>query len=201
MADYYYGLGGNLYINLTNRCNNSCAFCIKYRSRKFEGSFDLWLEKEPSAQEVIGSLPDVSGYGQVVFCGYGEPLIRLEAVKEIAKYLKEKGANVRIDTDGQANFFHGRNIVPELAALVDEVNISLNAQDADTYIKLCRPVFGKASYRAVLDFSAKAKEIIPKVVLTAVALPGVDADKCRKIAEDIGVEFRLRPYYEEKYAP
>ncbi len=137
-----------------------------------------------------------------MFCGYGEPLIRLETVKKIAGELKKSGAYIRIDTDGQANLFHGRNIIPELAGLIDELNISLNAQDSGTYEKLCRSVWGEKGYQAILDFAKKAKEAspaIPKVVLSLVDLPSVDKEKCAQIAQSLGVELRVRPYYEETY--
>jgi TatD DNase family protein len=201
MGTYSYELNGNLYLNLTNRCNNSCAFCIKFRSRLFEDKHELWLDREPSAQDVLNDIEDPKKYRHIVFCGYGEPLIRLQLVKELAKALKEKGATIRIDTDGQANLFHGRNILPELAGIVDEIYISLNAHDNETYQKLCRPVFGKKAYEAVKLFAGEAKKHIPTVVLTAVELPGVDLAACKIAAEKIGVDFKTRPYYEKAYQP
>lgn len=199
MSDIVYPVGNNLYINLTNRCNNSCTFCIKFKNRKFEGKFDLWLDHEPTAQEVISAVGDPAKYGQIVFCGYGEPLIRFSVLKETAAELKKKGAVIRIDTDGQANLFHGRNILPELKGLVDEMNISLNSDKGDTYQKLCRSVFGEKAYEAVRSFARSAAANIPKVTLSVVALPGVDVEKCAKIAAEIGAEFRSRTYYEEDY--
>jgi len=199
MSHYTYELKNSLYINLTNRCNNICTFCIKFKNRKFEGAHDLWLTKEPTAEQVLSSVDTSKTYDQAVFCGYGEPLIRLELLKQVAKLLKEKGLYIRIDTDGQANLFHGRNIIPELAGLIDEINISLNAQDSETYQKLCRPVFGKKAHSAIIDFAKAAQGIIPKVILTAVDLPTVDKEKCKQIADELGVEFKVRPYYEENY--
>lgn len=199
MPHYTYELKDSLYINLTNRCNNRCAFCIKYKNPVFEGKYELWLDREPAAEEILSQIEDPSKFSHIVFCGYGEPLIRLETLKKIASKLKEKGAYIRIDTDGQANLFYGKNILPELKGLIDEINISLNAQDKDAYIKLCKPVFGERSFKAIIDFAAKAKEVVPRAVLTAVQLPGIDLEKCAKIAGDIGVEFRARPYYEESY--
>ncbi|MFA5098172.1 MAG: TatD family nuclease-associated radical SAM protein [Candidatus Margulisiibacteriota bacterium] len=202
MPAFTYELNGSLYLNLTNRCSNSCTFCIKYKSRSFEGRHDLWLTREPQAEEVLKEVGNPARYRQIVFCGYGEPLIRLETVKKIAGELKKSGAYIRIDTDGQANLFHGRNIIPELAGLINELNISLNAQDSGTYEKLCRSVWGEKGYQAILDFAKKAKEAspaIPKVVLSLVDLPSVNKEKCAQIAESLGVELRVRPYYEETY--
>ena len=140
MPHYTYELGDSLYINLTNRCNNTCAFCIKFKNRLFEGLHELWLDREPEAEEVIEKIGDHSKYKHIVFCGYGEPLIRLETLKKIAAFLKEKGCYIRIDTDGLANLFHGRDVLPELKGLIDKINISLNAPDEKTYVKLCRPL-------------------------------------------------------------
>lgn len=196
-----YELNDCLYLNITNRCNNACTFCIKYRARRFEDKHDLWLDNEPSSEEVLKSIGDHTRYRQIVFCGYGEPLIRLAAVKEISGPLKEKGAMIRINTDGLANMFHGRNILPELSGLVDEIYISLNAQASETYQKLCRPVFGEKAFDAIKSFAEEAKKHIPTVVLTAVSLPGIDEDSCRMIADNIGVGFKMRPYYEKSYQP
>ena len=124
-------------------------------------------------------------YDEVVFCGYGEPLLRLDLVKQVAGFLKQKGITVRINTDGQANLVHGRNILPELAGLVDSISVSLNAPDAATYQKLCRSEFGEAGFQAVKDFLVEAKKHIPAVTATAVTLPGIDIAACRKLADDI----------------
>lgn len=199
MGTFVYELKDSLYINLTNRCNNSCVFCIKFKNRVFENKYDLWLSAEPSADDIKKLVSDSAKYSQVVFCGYGEPLVRLAQVIELSKYFKEKGLYVRIDTDGLANLFYGRDVIPQIAHYVDELDISLNAQDSGTYRKLCRPLFGDKAFKAVLDFAGKASKAVPKVVLTAVALPGVDEVKCAKIAADLGCGFKLRPYYEGCY--
>jgi TatD DNase family protein len=143
--------------------------------------------------EAIG---DPSSYDEVVFCGYGEPLLRLDLVKAVARFLKQKNITVRINTDGQANLVHGRNILPELAGLVDSISISLNAPDAATYQKICCSKFGEQSYDALKDFLVEAKQVIPSVTATAVTLPGIDMDACRKVAEGLQVEFRERIYNE-----
>ncbi len=199
MNTYTYELGDNLYINLTNRCNNQCTFCIKFKKRNFEDKFDLWLTKEPTAAQVLEEIPDPLKYKQIVFCGYGESLIRVDTLVSIAKHLKQKGSTIRIDTDGQANLFHGKNILPMLNGLVDEINISLNAQDSELYQKLCLPVYKDKAYQAILGFARLAKDYIPKVILTAVALPSVDSNACKNIAQEIGVEFKARQYYESSY--
>ncbi|AQS59116.1 TatD family nuclease-associated radical SAM protein [Desulforamulus ferrireducens] len=188
-----YQIGDALYLNITNRCSNNCAFCIRDTA---EGvGYHLWLQKEPTAEEILATIENPSQYREIVFCGYGEPLCRLEIVKEVAAALKERGArSIRINTNGQANLFYGRNIVPDLAGLVDVISISLNAHNAATYVELCRPQQGEEAYYAMLNFAKKCVGVIPRVVLSVVEWPGVDVEACRAIARDLGAEFRLRKY-------
>lgn len=190
-----YRIRDSLYLNITNRCTNACIFCAKFKDFTVKGHH-LRLEHEPTAAQVLTAIGDPSLYQEVVFCGYGEPLIRLDLIKEVAGRLKQRGVRVRINTDGQANLVHNRNIVPELAGLVDAVSVSLNAPDAETYQRICRSKFGENSYQAVKDFLAAAKAHIPSVTATAVGLPGIDMAACRKVATELGVEFREREYNE-----
>jgi TatD DNase family protein len=190
-----YPIRDSLYLNITNRCTNSCTFCAKFKDFTVKGHH-LRLDHEPSADEVKAAVGDPLRYREVVFCGYGEPLIRLELVKEVAAWLKGFGVAVRINTDGQANLVHGRDILPELQGLIDTVSVSLNASDADTYQHYCRSRFGEAGYEAVKDFLREAPRFIPQVTATAVALPGLDMQACREIAESLGVTFREREYNE-----
>jgi len=190
-----YAIRTSLYLNITNRCTNSCTFCAKFRDFTVKGH-QLCLEREPDVAEIKAAVGDPTAWEEVVFCGYGESLLRLEVVKEIAAWLKTKGIKVRINTDGQANLVYGRNILPELAGLVDSLSVSLNAPDAATYQKWCRSDFGEAGYAAVKDFLRLAREVIPEVTATAVALPGLDLDACRRVAENLGVAFRPREYNE-----
>ena len=200
-AHIAYSIGKALYLNITNRCTNQCTFCIRYKSRAFDQKHQLWIDHEPSAPEIISAIGDLTPWKEVIFCGYGESLIRLETVIEVAQWIKSqnKKLKIRIDTNGSANLFHGRNILPELKGLIDEMSISLNAPDQKTYQKICRPVFKDATYEAVKEFIAEAKKYIPSVIATTVGLPGIDQKACAKIAKALKVKFRMRPYYEEKY--
>lgn len=191
-----YPIRDSLYLNITNRCTNQCAFCAKFRSYTVKGHY-LELSHEPDFNEVIAAIGDPSRYKEVVFCGYGEPLIRLDLVKEVAKWLKTKGLKVRINTDGLANLVHGRNVLPELQGLVDSISVSLNAENAERYAKICRPPQGEAAYEAVKAFIKDAKNYVPEVQASVVALPGVPVERCREIAEkELGVKFRAREYNE-----
>ncbi len=190
-----YPIRRSLYLNVTNSCTNACTFCAKFKDFTVKGHH-LQLECEPSAAEVIAAIGDPQQWEEVVFCGYGEPLLRLDLVKEVAAWLKQRGVRVRVNTDGQANLAHGRNILPELQGLIDAVSVSLNAADAETYQRLCRSRFGAESYEAVKAFLRQAPDYIPSVTATAVALPGLDVEACRRVAAELGVAFREREYNE-----
>jgi TatD DNase family protein len=191
-----YRIRDSLYLNLTNRCSNRCTFCAKNASYIVKGH-DLELKREPTAEELIRAVGDPGQYREVVFCGFGEPLLRLDVVKEVATRLKKSGVRIRIDTDGQANLVYRRNILPELQGLVDAVSVSLNAAEAQEYEKLCRSPFGERAFQGVVDFIREAKTHIPDVVATVVAIPGVDIQACRQLAEEkLGVRFKIRAYDE-----
>jgi TatD DNase family protein len=199
MDSIAYPVGDSLYLNITNRCTSECTFCIRGKARLFNKKYELWLDKEPTAQEIIAAVGDPKRYEQIVFCGYGEPLLRLDIVKEVAEALKKKGARIRIDTNGHANLYWGRNILPELKGLINMLSISLNAENAEKYNRLCRPLLGEKAYAAVLEFIKEARQYIPEVEATIVDLPTVDKKACEKVARELGVKFRVRPYYEESY--
>jgi TatD DNase family protein len=190
-----YRIRNSLYLNITNRCSNRCTFCPKFDDLTVKGH-NLMLDSEPSFDEVLAAIGQPSDIDEMVFCGFGEPLLRLDLVKQVAGELKKRGYKVRINTDGQANQVHGRNILPELAGLVDSLSISLNAPDAATYSRLCNTPFGDAGFNAVCEFIRTATAHIPQVVASAVTVPGIDVEACRVLAESLGAEFRVREYTE-----
>lgn len=185
-----YGIRDSLYLNVTNRCTNRCSFCVKFHSDFVKGH-NLRLAGEPSAGELKAAIGDPAAYKEVVFCGYGEPLLRLDLVKELSAWIKQKGGRVRLDTNGQGNLIHGRNVLPELAGLVDSVSVSLDAQDPEAYEKLCSPEFPGA-FQAVLDFIREARRHIPEVQATVVEAEGVDVGKCEALAGELSVPLRVR---------
>jgi len=194
MEQLVYQIGDRLYINLTNRCTNQCSFCLRENESGYRG-YNLWLDKEPTVEEVIDAVGDPRRYREIVFCGYGEPMIRLNELIQISRVLKQKGAHIRINTNGQANLIHGRNVVPELSGLIDAISISLNAPDAMRYVKICKPEFGEKAFEAILDFAAECKKYIPSVVLTVVdVLSPEEIERCKEIADALGVGFRVREY-------
>lgn len=190
-----YRLRNSLYLNTTNRCTNTCTFCPKFANLTLKGH-NLELDREPSFEDVMAAVGEPEGIDEVVFCGYGESLIRLDLVVRVARELKRRGYHIRINTDGQASLVHGRNILPELAGLVDSLSVSLNAPDAATYVKLCNTPFGAAGFSGVCDFIREAVRHVPSVVASVVTVPGVDVEACRVLAASLGAEFRVREYLE-----
>ena len=202
MMTITYEYEGALYVNLTNRCDCACVFCLRHNGHK--GSIyadDLWLEHEPSFQEALDSLMsrDLASYREIVFCGFGEPSYRIDDVCALVDAMKEKVPQlppVRINTNGHANLILGRDVCPELKGRIDTVSISLNAITAQEYVALCHPVQGEAAYQAMLDFARESKQYVPHVILTI-----VDKDKtpeeiqtCKDIARDLGVKLRIRSF-------
>ena len=198
MNTFVYGLGDALYINLTNRCTNKCSFCIRDETSGI-GGYNLWLDREPTAEEIIDCMGDISRYSEIIFCGYGEPTIKLDELIGVAKAVKSQGGKTRINTNGQANLYHGENIVPRLEGLIDTISISLNAPTASEYQKTCQSEYGEESFYGVLEFAKACKAYIPNVVLSVVdILPPEDIDASRRIARDLGVDFRVRTFVEKQ---
>lgn len=192
-----YKIGNSLYVNLTNKCPCGCTFCVRQDGDSVHGSDSLWLEHEPSYEEVITAFKAVNldHYKEVIFCGYGEPLVRIELVIEVCKYIKSKSnIKIRVNTNGLSDLIHHQPTAHRLEGYVDAVSISLNAPDAKTYMSLNRPQFGEVSYEAVLQFATACKQFIPEVVFTVVdLLTPEQIEVCRQIAESRDIKFRIRP--------
>lgn len=192
-STYTYRLGQTTYINLTNRCTNDCEFCVRHTGPGV-GGYDLRLEAEPSSEQVIEELqkerPD-----SVVFCGFGEPTIPLETLLQVASFVKSYGGRTRLNTNGQANLFHGRDVTADLAACIDDVSISLNAPDAVSYARITRCLYGEQGFASLTDFAEKCRQRGIRTTLSVVdVLSNDELEKCRQIARETGASFRVRPY-------
>jgi TatD family-associated radical SAM protein len=159
----------------------------------------LWLEREPSKEEVIAEFDrfDMDQYDEVVFCGFGEPTEALDVLIPVAEYVKKTfDKPIRLNTNGLGNLVNGRDITPELEHLVDTVSISLNTPNADRYHELVRSKFGDQSFDSMIDFAEKCTKYIPKVVMTTVdtTLTKDEEKECQKICDRIGATYRIRPW-------
>ena len=186
-----------LYVNMTNRCSNRCDFCVRNHGDALYG--DLWLEREPSVDEIYADIEehDLSHFSELVFCGYGEPTERLADMLDICRRIRKiSDIRIRINTNGQSELINGKNSTPLWNGLFDIVSISLNAADADTYDRICHSRYGKAAYPAILAFAANVKPYVGHVIFSVVdtPIPPKDIEKCRVVADAIGVELRLREW-------
>lgn len=187
-----YAIADRLYLNITDRCTLRCSFCPKHNGSRQVHQYDLTLRRRPESDQVIGAVGDPTRYSEVVFCGYGEPTLRLGVLLAVARHVKECGGRVRVNTDGLANRAHRRNVLPALGQWVDALSVSLNAQNASLYAHYCRPALVSA-YPAVLNFLQMAPRYIEEVTATAIdGLDGVDIEACERIARRAGVKFRRR---------
>ena len=194
--------GKNVYVNMTNKCPCSCVFCLRQTKKLVEGN-SLWLsEGEPSVEEVLALFAkyDLNVINELVFCGFGEPLERLDDVCLVIDALKKQypDLKVRLNTIGLANLIYERDITPELEGRFDTVSISLNSPDPQEFLEITRARFGIGSQEAIKDFAVKAKAYVPHVVMTVVekVMSEEKIELCRKITEDLGVELRVRPFEE-----
>lgn len=193
-----YTVGNGLYLNITNRCSNRCDFCIRNNGDSAYGSDSLWLEREPSEQEiweaVVTANPDK--YEEVVFCGYGEPSCRLDVMCSVAKKIKAAyNVPVRVNTNGQSSLINGRDTSSEFAVF-DTVSVSLNSSTAEKYDEVCHSVYGKEAFAAILDFTAKTAKYVRNVQMSVVRSSQDDAEieSCAGICKKLGVKLRVREY-------
>lgn len=192
---FTYKLGDALYINVTNRCNAHCSFCRRKDDPILRG-YNLGMDRteEPSAEVYIKEIGDPKNYKEIVFCGYGEPTIRWDIVKDIAKFVKANGGRTRLDTNGHGNIINKKNITPELNGLIDVVSISLNSFDPKQYSTLVG--LDRSYFNEMVNFAKSSKPFVEKVVMTIVSIDEVDIERSRKIVEEkIGAEFRVREFF------
>ncbi len=193
-----YIVEGALYVNVTNRCTNACDFCIRKNGDGAYGSDSLWLIREPSEEEILESVLsyDLDKFSELVFCGYGEPSIRLDTVISVARKIKEKHPiKIRINTNGHSSLYHGYDTAPLYKDAFDSVSISLNTPSAQRYDEICHPI-KKGAHEAMLDFAKNVKSYVPSVVLSVVKdfLTVEELDECHKIADELGVYLKVRDY-------
>ncbi|MCW3974985.1 MAG: TatD family nuclease-associated radical SAM protein [Candidatus Bathyarchaeota archaeon] len=194
---YRYGIRPNtIYLNITNRCSNSCIFCIKNYSSGLSG-YKLKLDKEPTIDEIWKDFQDSikDADKEVVWCGFGEPTIRLDVLLNISRRIRKNYSHlvIRLDTDGLAQLRNkNRKVVKELKdAGINSISISLNAENEMKYYDLCKPSI-EGSYQAVLNFIKECKKIFSDIRLTIVDVDSIDISECKIIADKLGCTFKVR---------
>jgi len=197
MADIIYTYNNQVYMNITNKCDCRCQFCIRSHRDQVGEADNLWFVKEPSLEEIKIAIDafDFTAYDEVVYCGYGEPTCALENLIASAEYIKTcYNIKIRLNTNGLANLYHKRNIIPELAKVIDRVSISLNAPTAERYQEVTRPQFENA-FSGMLDFAEQAKACFEHTQFSVVdVLSKEDIEISRKLADERGIYLRIRKF-------
>jgi radical SAM enzyme (TIGR04100 family) len=188
----------NIYVNVTNKCPCACTFCLR-NTKEMAESNSLWLDREPTVQEIIAEFEkyDLNKFNEIIFCGFGEPLMRIDDVLVVAKYLKgrNKDIKIRVNTNGLADLVHNKKTAPLLKGLIDTVSISLNASNAEEYYKITRNKFGIDSFNEMLKYAVSCKEFVPNVVMTVVDCIGQqEIADCQAVCDRIGIPLRVRAF-------
>lgn len=194
-----YKVHQNLYVNMTNRCPCACVFCLRQSRDSMEDSGSLWLEHEPTVDEVIAELDkfQLSDYKELVFCGFGEPTERLEDMLQVCKYVKENfKMPIRVNTNGLADLIHEKDAAPLFSGLVDTISISLNTPNPKRFYELTRSKFGLPSFDAMIRFAKNVKKYVPNVIMSTVetTLTKEEEEQCAQICKEIGVTYRIRKW-------
>ncbi len=199
-----YELENKIYINLTNRCTNDCIFCLRNDKDDVCGK-TLWLKDENyTTAQVIDQLNNFKISDEIVFCGYGEPLLKYETLKEVALYLKKTypEIKIRVNTNGHGNFANKKNIVPELKNLVDKFSVSLNASSAEEYNELSQPKFDGAfdEVKSFIKSCVEAQIEVSTSVVDGFKGRQLDIEACKKLSNELGAELRVREWIKNGYS-
>lgn len=199
MMTITYKLSNSLYLNITNRCPCNCTFCIRHNGDGAYGSDSLWLEHQPTADEVIAALKehDLSSYDEIIFCGFGEPTCELDILIKAAEYIKSVCTTpIRLNTNGLSDRINKKPTANLLKGLIDTVSISLNAPEEEEYNAVTKPSFDNA-FESMLAFAVDCKGYVNSVMLTVVdVIPKEQIEASKKLADKLGIQLRVREYSE-----
>lgn len=193
-----YTVGNGLYINVTNRCTNKCDFCIRNNGDGAYGSDSLWLEREPTETEILDSVfsHNLESTPEIVFCGYGEPSMRLDVVRRVALEIKKKypSIKIRINTNGQSDLIYKCDTAPMYEGVFDAVSISLNAPTKEKYQEICHSVYGDDVLDSIIEFAKNVNKYVQNTAFSVVkeTLSEEEIQKCYDISNKCGVKLRVR---------
>lgn len=194
----FYKFDGQMYINITNGCPCDCVFCLRNNSDSVRDNDSLWLEHEPSFEEITAAFDafDRTGCTDAIFCGYGEPTVRADILVKTAEYIKQHSdMRIRLNTNGLVRLMHPDFDINRLKGLIDIASISLNAPDAKRYNEVTRPHFGEPAFRAMLDFAADVKNMGIQTKFTVVdVISEEEIERCKLLADSMGIPLRVRAY-------
>ncbi|MDU1201801.1 MAG: TIGR04100 family radical SAM protein [Clostridiales bacterium] len=191
-----YPIENSLYVNITNLCCCKCVFCVRDITDSVGGSDSLWLDHEPTIDELKAELEkfNLDEYEEVVFCGYGEPLMRINEVVEFANYIKtKKNIKIRVNTNGLADLIHKKKTAVLLKDAIDAVSISLNAPNEEVYLEVAKPAFGIKSFDAMLSFAKDCKTCIKEVCFSVVdEITDEEIRQSQELADSLDIPLRVR---------
>lgn len=194
----FYKFDGKMYINITNGCPCDCVFCIRKNGDSIEDNDSLWLEREPSFEEICAAFErfDKTGITEAVFCGYGEPAVRADMLIKTAEYIKSNSKmRVRVNTNGLVRLINKDFNIERFKGVIDSFSISLNAPNAKRYNEVTRPSFGEKAFDEMLSFAQDVKALGIKTSFTVVDIISPDEVKeCEKLADKLGIPLRVRAY-------
>ena len=196
MMTIFYPIGDSLYVNLTNKCPCRCVFCVREEHETVGNNNSLWLDHDPSMEEIKADLErfNLSDYKEIVFCGFGEPMMRMDDLIETAKYIKSKAdIKTRINTNGLGDLIHEKNTAECIKDCIDSVSISLNAPDKESYCRVTRPKFGEQSFDAMLKFAEECRDCGINIAFSVVdEITPEEIEKSKELAASLGVKLRVR---------
>ena len=196
MMTISYPIGDSLYVNLTNKCPCRCVFCVREEHETVGNNNSLWLDHDPSMEEIKADLErfNLDDYKEIVFCGFGEPMMRMDDLIETAKYIKSKAdIKTRINTNGLGDLIHEKNTAECIKDCIDSVSISLNAPDKESYCRVTRPKFGEQSFEAMLKFAEECRDCGINIAFSVVdEITPEEIEKSKELAESLGVKLRVR---------
>ena len=196
MMTIFYPIGDSLYVNLTNKCPCRCVFCVREEHETVGNNNSLWLDHDPSMEEIKADLErfNLDDYKEIVFCGFGEPMMRMDDLIETAKYIKSKAdIKTRINTNGLGDLIHEKNTAECIKDCIDSVSISLNAPDKESYCRVTRPKFGEQSFDAMLKFAEECRDCGINIAFSVVdEITPEEIEKSKELAESLGVKLRVR---------
>ena len=196
MMTIFYPIGDSLYVNLTNKCPCRCVFCVREEHETVGNNNSLWLDHDPSMEEIKADLErfNLDEYKEIVFCGFGEPMMRMDDLIETAKYIKSKAdIKTRINTNGLGDLIHEKNTAECIKDCIDSVSISLNAPDKESYCRVTRPKFGEQSFEAMLKFAEECRDCGINIAFSVVdEITPEEIEKSKELAASLGVKLRVR---------
>jgi MoaA/NifB/PqqE/SkfB family radical SAM enzyme len=152
-----------LYLEVTNRCNLLCETC----PRTFEAL-------EPPADmswslftKIVDQVPDVA---RVVLHGVGEPML-VKHLPRMIRYLKDRGTYVLFNTNG--TLLNPKKYAEIVETGLDELRVSLDAADRETYAKVRGKDFFNRIVRDVGRFTAYLRETGANQPLVSLWLTGL----------------------------